>query len=188
MTKSELENGSILKTRAKDLYLLIDEVLYGFSEEAGWNPLRLYTEDLKDKDGFSRLDIVAVWDIAMHKEYELKNILKTHRVEKWDWERKEPKTGRVTLENVEVGDTYYHTRRDGLIEEWKYEGWSIDKDVISGNIFGAWYTKEEMQDVLYTYREIKKRKEEGCPYCNVQEGTVWEYSYCPNCGRKLEVE
>ena len=185
MNKSDLKNGDVVKTRDGELYLLIDGVGYRFPSMVPYLEMEEFREDLTDKDDYSGLDIVAVWKKSNNSTDAFLSFFKGQEP-KWDWERKEQKTGRVTLDNVDVGEKYYFVDVYGEIVDYKYVGDEMDSSIIASNAFGAYYTKEEMQDVLYTYREIKKRKEEPCEECSWY--TKLNYNYCPTCGRRLGVE
>ena len=150
MYKSDLENGDFIKTREGTICLIISGRGFSLPNMEHYTHLDNYWENLTNLVVNSH-DIVAVWKKENHTIDEFLNFLKKgisgKETPEWDWERKEHKTGRVTLDNVEIGDNYCFVSREGSIFTYDYYGDKRDINIITKNPLGAYYTYKEMQTV-----------------------------------------
>lgn len=183
MTKSELKNWYGVEFRNKQRALLLDGRFYD-SDGNIYAFLAYCEKNLTcNNRKLKNLDIMKVVDLT---PYNIPSFLNNEFTPIWYWERKEPKTGRVTLENVEVGDEYFFTDVYGVVVSYTYSRSLNDEELIRGNPFGVYYTKQEALSARDDYMEYKKRKEEPCKWCAGY--ALSKNKYCLNCGRKLEVE
>ena len=152
MQKSELKNGSLVKTRNKDIYIKIDKILVSIFD-GGYTPLDDYTNDLLyiykyDKD----YDIVAV-NIPEDSDHLNEPLYNYHHNRlKWTWEREEkPKlidVEKIILKNIP--NEYKYICRDEDERLYVYENMPYKNDIDS-----VWHFEGEYES-LTLFKEMFK--------------------------------
>ena len=86
MQKSELKNGSLVKTRNNEIFIKIDNIIVSLAD-GGFEPLKSYDKELNHKS-VVRYDIVAV---RLSHEFFCNEPLYEHinKCIEWTWEREE---------------------------------------------------------------------------------------------------
>ena len=181
MTKSELQNGDFVKTRAGNIFVVIDNNIYCFEGQGGWNSLDTYDEELKNINGCEELDIMAVRDFSLHSKGEISDFLKSKRSILWDWQReekpKEVKTGRVTLDNIEKGEAYWYINDEGMSTSYYFANDDTDRNIINNSHFRAWYTKEEAIEAYDRYKAGEQVKDLIAKYIEKYYPDGWTPDY-----------
>ena len=149
MQKSELTNGSLVKTRNNEIFIKIDNIIVSLAD-GGFEPLKSYDKELNHKS-VVRYDIVAV---RLSHEFFCNEPLYEYinKCIEWTWEREE----KVKLTDVEkvilknIPNEYKYICRDEDERLYVYENMPYKNDIDS-----VWHFEGEYES-LTLFKEMFK--------------------------------